>query len=646
MTRWILIFGTLFAIAFPAIAAPASGAEPIDFVHEIVPVLKSHCVRCHGGEESKGGFSLNTRALFLEGEAALPGEPQTSRFLELIGSDDPDDQMPPKDFARVPKKEQELLARWVREGMKWDAGFSFAADRYEPPLEPRRPELPPAVDGRPNPIDRILDAHLRETATPPPETLGDAAFYRRLSYDLIGLPPSPEALEAFCDDPSPRKRDALVERLLARDVAYAEHWMTFWNDLLRNAYSGTGFIDGGRKQITGWLYKALLENKAYDRFVRELISPTPASEGFIRGIKWRGEVNASQQREIQFSQSISQVFLGINMKCASCHDSFIDRWTLDEAYGLAAVYAQEPLQINRCDKPTGRTATPAWIFPELGQLDPNAEQPQRLTQLADLMTHPDNGRLARTIVNRLWHRMMGRGIVHPVDAMQTQPWNADLLDYLAVHLVDNDYDLKATLRLIATSAAYQSRAAVIEEPQASEYRGPLVKRMTAEQYLDSIWSLADTWPEPDKHAFERDGRQQGGQLAAVLEVSEANEWGDRPLRSVFTPPSSLQRILGRPSREQVVAERPTRVTTLEAITLANGDALANHLNRVADEISKGPSDDPAGLVERTYLALLSRRPTVSERSIAIDLLGDRPTQPSIADFLWLVVMLPEFHYIH
>ena len=646
MTRWILVLGTMIATAAAVRAAEPIDTEPIDFVHEIVPVLKSHCVRCHGGEESKGGFSLNTRALFLEGEAALPGNPQDSRFLERIRSDDPDTQMPPNDFARVPKHEQELLARWVREGMKWDAEFSFATDRYEPPLKPRRPELPPAVDGRTNPIDRILDAHLRATGTPRPESLGDAALYRRLAYDLLGLPPTPDALEAFRADRSPGKRDALVDRLLARDVAYAEHWMTFWNDLLRNAYSGTGFIDGGRKQITGWLYRALLENKPYDQFVRELIAPTTASEGFIRGIKWRGNVNASQQREIQFSQSISQVFLGINMKCASCHDSFIDRWTLDEAYGLAAVYAEEPLEINRCDKPTGRTATPAWIFPELGQLDPNAEQPQRLERLAELMTHPENGRLARTVVNRMWHRLMGRGIVHPVDAMQTQPWNADLLDYLAAHLVDNEYDLKATLRLIATSAAYQSRAAVIEEPQTFNYRGPLVKRMTAEQYLDSIWSLAGTWPEPNKHAFERDGRQQGGQLAAVLDASDAKGWGDRPLRSVFTSPSPLQRILGRPSREQVVSERPTRVTTLEAITLANGEALANHLNRIAEEISNSQSDEPTELVERTFLALLSRRPTGSERSTAINVLGDRPTQQSIADFLWLIVMLPEFHYIH
>ena len=136
-----------------------------------------------------------------------------------------------------------------------------------------------------------------------------------------------------------------------------------------NDYRGTGYVDGGRKQISGWLYQALLDNMPYDRFVRELINPTPASEGFIAGIKWRGRINASQVPEIQFSQNISQVFLGINMKCASCHDSFIDSWKLDDAYSLAAVITDRPLEIHRCDKPTGRKAVPGFLFPKLGTID-------------------------------------------------------------------------------------------------------------------------------------------------------------------------------------------------------------------------------------------------------------------------------------
>src|SRR5690606_26986131 len=120
----------------------------------------------------------------------------------------------------------------------------------------------------------------------------------------------------------------------------------------------------------------------------------------------------------------------------------------DDAFGLAAIYAQEPLEIHRCDKPVGRQAEARWLFPEIGEVDADAPRNERLEQLAGLMTHRDNGRFTRTIVNRLWYKLMGRGIVHPLDAMQSEPWNEDLLDALANHLSDSEYNLKSVLRLI------------------------------------------------------------------------------------------------------------------------------------------------------------------------------------------------------
>ena len=242
-----------------------------------------------------------------------------------------------------------------------------------------------------------------------------------------------------------------------------------------------------------------MTNKPYDVFARELIAPpTPESAGFGAGIRWRGEVSAGQTVEIQFAQSVGQTFLGINLKCASCHDSFIDRYTLSDAYGMAAIYAQRPLELHRCDKPTGEIAKPAWLFAELGQVDPQASQPQRLQQLAALMTHRDNGRFARTIVNRLWHRLMGRGIVHPTDAMQSAPWNEDLLDYLAEHLVENKYDLKRTLKLITTSHAYAAQTEKLTndtDAHGYRYAGPRSKRLTAEQFMDAVWQITDAAPQ-------------------------------------------------------------------------------------------------------------------------------------------------------
>ncbi|MGB7343798.1 MAG: DUF1549 domain-containing protein [Pirellulaceae bacterium] len=489
----------LFGLVFGVQAVAVSQLQAVDFAHDVVPVLQRNCVHCHGGREAEGDFSLNTRESVVDSGYVDLDDLAYSHLIEVVTSNDPDTRMPPPE--RPPMNEQEVLVlrRWIEAGLPWDDGFTFSIDSYEPSLRPRSPELPPARDGRSNPIDRILDQYLSDKGLVRPEPIDDAAFLRRVSLDLVGLLPTDEQLNEFVSNPSPTKRDQVIDSLLADEIGYAEHWITFFNDLLRNDYSGTGFITGGRKQISNWLYDSLLQNKPFNQMASELIAPlNEDSQGYIDGIKWRGEVSAGQTIPIQFSQSVSQSFLGINMKCASCHDSFIDRWTLKDAYGLAAIYANESLELHRCDKPTGETAQAQWMFPELGQVDANSPREKRLQQLAALMTHPENGRFARTIVNRLWYQLMGRGIVHPLDAMQSKPWNEDLLDYLAVDFVENDFDLKAMLRRIATSAAYQSRTEVMGEKAAGDqyiYRGPRAKRMTAEQFIDGIWQLTSSAPD-------------------------------------------------------------------------------------------------------------------------------------------------------
>jgi hypothetical protein len=191
----------------------------------------------------------------------------------------------------------------------------------------------------------------------------------------------------------------------------------------------------------------------YDQFVRSLIDPSPESEGFINGIIWRGAVSASQNREVQAAQNVTQVFLGLNFKCNSCHDSFISDWKLADSYGLAGVFAEKPMEMYRCEKPTGKTAPVKFLYPQLGKIDGDAPRAEKVKQLAALMTDQRNGRLARTIVNRLWARFFGRGIIEPVDEMDRKPWNADLLDWLAVDFADHGYDVKRTIALMLTSRA-------------------------------------------------------------------------------------------------------------------------------------------------------------------------------------------------
>src|SRR6185436_849174 len=369
------------------------------------------------------------------------------------------------------------------------------------------------------PIDLLLADYLREQGERGIPRADDRVFIRRAYLDLVGQLPPAEVVEQFVAKESP-KRGELVRKLLDDKKAYAEHWLTFWNDQLRNAYRGTGFIDGGRKPITDRLYKSLYDNKPYDQFVHELISPVPGSEGFTGGITWRGVVNASQRREMQAAQNIGQVFLGTNLKCASCHDSFVNHWKLTDSYGLAAIFADGQLEMHRCDKPTGEMAKVQFIYPQLGSIDAAAPKAERMKQLADLMTSPKNGRLARVIVNRLWAQLMGEGLVEPLDDMDQPAWNQDLLDWLAADLVEHKYDLKHTLEVVCTSDAYSRPSVGAPKLDESElvFRGPIVKRMSAEQFVDAVSVLTGT--PPGQPAVTLPPVEKG----ATAEVKLAGKW--------------------------------------------------------------------------------------------------------------------------
>jgi len=205
-------------------------------------------------------------------------------------------------------------------------------------------------------------------------------------------------------------------------------------------------------------------------------------------------VNASQTPEMQAAQNISQVFMGVNLKCASCHDSFVNDWQLSDAYGMASIYADQPLQLVECDKPTGETAKVRFLYSQVGAIDPAAPKPQRLEQLATALTGERNGRLSRTFVNRVWARLMGRGLVEPVDDMEREAWHPDLLDWLAEDFVAGGYNAQALLERILTSEAYQRAAVDLpDRVDAYTFQGPAIRRLTAEQFVDALGAVTGVW---------------------------------------------------------------------------------------------------------------------------------------------------------
>jgi len=521
-------------------------------------------------------------------------------------------------------------------------GLLFAADNEELFVKRRKlrlrqlpsPPDPPAVNGPLaaavfNAIDRFVVAKWQAAALPqaesPPPVCDDVTFIRRVYLDLIGVIPTIAELERFLRDSSADKRAKLVDELLARDEDYAAHWTAFWLDALGSA---TTTLQGGiptRGDYRQWVFDSFKANKPYDVMVAELIDPgmpghkatilaeanTKKSQvGFIR--------NETHTDTLQTAANVGQVFLGTAMKCASCHSHFLNNeWPQQRFLGFAGLFAPSDLELIRCEQRTGEMVAACYPFdvpgaPRDAPQDVNA----RLRRAAQLTTDPLNPRFAKAIVNRLWKRYLGLGLFEPADdfRLDQPPSHPELLEWLAHDCMQHGYDLKHTIRLILTSHTYQLRYDpeledhfdVAKPTEPRYFRSPALRRLTAEQLIDSI------------------------RLAMSQEL--------RPQRRLYLDKTStaLTRALGKPaSRNEISTARPEDVAVVQALELLNGEEYRRliYAGRLLDEL--GRDRDAAGIVSGLYAAALSRPATAVERQAAIDflrpaLLSERESQASAA----------------
>ena len=469
-------------------ATTLSAAPKVDFARDVQPILHARCAGCHSGDKPQAGLSVLTRDGLLKGgvhgPAVKAGSSGESLLIRRLTG-----QAPRMPLGGSPLTETEivLLRNWVDAGAVWEGATQPGA--VDTRIRPKSPSVP--GNGETNPIDAFVQSYwhkLRITKAPPGS---DALFFRRATFDVIGLPPDPEELDRFLTDSDPGKRDRWIDSLLSRRQPYAEHWMSFWNDLLRNE-DGVALPGEKRTWITAWLLEALRGNMPYDQMVRALLNPEGpgAPAAFLAGVNWGGDVSASQTPAMQAAQNSAQVFLGANLKCAACHDSFVSRWKLAQMFGLAAFFSAEPLEIVRCDVKTGARAMPVFPFPEIAE-EPAASLPERRAQVARMFTSANNGRFARAIVNRYWKLLLGRGIIEPVDDLEAAAWDEDLLDWLTSDFAGHDFDLQFLLRRILTSRVYQSEA--IREAPSTLFRGPNPRRLTAEQFVDAVSAITGEW---------------------------------------------------------------------------------------------------------------------------------------------------------
>ena len=605
-------------------------------------IFAHNCYKCHGNEKVKGELRLDQKAFVFKGgengPVINPGNAGESELYRRITLDANHEDVMPAKGKKISDRDIEIINFWILKGAPWPDGpdknevFKLAA------LAPRNPVLPAATNKHVNPIDRWTNQYFAQNKISWPKPVDERIFLRRAFMDIIGLLPSPQEIDEFKNDTRPNKREIWVKKLLDREDDYAIHWLSFWNDALRNDYTGTGYITNGRYAITDWLYQSIKSNKAYDQFVKELINPNENSKGFIEGIKWRGVVNASQRTEMQAAQNVSQVFLGLNLKCASCHNSFISDWKLEDAYAFANIFADTTLEINRCDKPTGKFTDARMLWKELGSIDNQANASVKRAQLANNIIKPQNGRLYRTLVNRIWAQIMGRGLIEPLDMMDNTPWNQDMLDWMAFNFQLNKSNIKDLIYLITTSNTYLLPSTGFKAPEeivSKEYKftGRLRKRMSAEQFADAGSALfAPLFPD--------------SMIRYKPAVSSFNDRGNLIFqRASLVVNNPFLTALGRPNRETVSTSRESQANLLQALELTNGERFNSMLRKGAEnwKLKYKHSDL---IIQEVYRQALGREVGKNEFTAAKKMLGDKPSIDSIQDLFWSVLLLPEFQIIY
>jgi hypothetical protein len=489
-----------------------------------------------------------------------------------------------------------------------------------------------------NDVDRHVFAKLKLMRLEASPVCTDAEFLRRASLDATGTLPTPEEVRQFLASTDPSKREKLIDELLDRP-AFADWWSLMWTDRLGCNQRFVGIR--GAVKYREWIHHAVADNMPEDEFARAILtarggnySHPPAS--FYRRIR----------DPLVRAEEISQLFLGVRIQCAKCHNHPGERWTQDDYYGLAAFFArihyrdgpffeqiynkEETVYSTRSGEVvqprTGQVMPPKFLGGAVATLRPDED---RVDVFARWLTGPENPFFARACANRIWYHMFGRGIVDPVDDLRgtNPPSNAELLDALAADFVKHGYDRKYLIRKIMLSRVYQSSwqttATNADDDKYSSHAKIRLPR--AEAILDAISSATFS---PEKFpAFPL------GTTAAELPDGEYKH--------------AFLEAFGRPARAMACeCERDTDTNFSQALQLVGGKTVQNKLRndkgRVATLIAARKSD--AEIVDELFLATLSRFPTAEEKQGMVRRLekaGDQRRRVA-EDILWALLNHKEF----
>jgi hypothetical protein len=513
--------------------------------------------------------------------------------------------------------------------MNRDARFAWA----EPPAN--------------NYIDQLVNAKLKQMEILPSELSTDEQFLRRVYYDVIGLPPTPEEIRAFLTDTAADKRAKVIDALLERPE-HAEFWALKWGDLFKLRFDL--LRDKGTWGMYRWIRDSIAANKPFDCFVREVVAAEGSCAENPPANFWRVFQNADDA-----SEAVVQIFLGIRLMCAKCHDHPFEKWVQKDYFGMAAFFSQvrnkpggrrEDVVIFRAETVanarhpnTGETLNPKFL--DGASLPVSAEQDGREI-LADWMTRKDNPFLARATVNRLWSHLFGKGIIDPVDDIRSSnpPVNGPLLDALAKDFLEHNFDVRHVLRTMLNSRTYQlaAKANRFNSDDKVNFSHALPRRLSAEQLLDTL-SQATGIRENFRSRY---GEQTVAQPSGGL---RAGQLPDRMLTA------EMLDLFGRPRGESTCAcERHEEASMTQALHLINGKSLATRLANPGGRLAKVlavPKVTDQQIIEELYLTVLCRLPRPEELDLVskhFAASGDRPK--AAQDAMWVLFNTKEFLFNH
>jgi hypothetical protein len=672
--RIALVLGFALAASLPARAE--NGPR---FAFEIRPILARNCFACHGPDEAhrEADLRLDERDAAIDFGAIAPGDPDGSEMLRRILSEDETERMPPPETGHeLTSTEVDLLRRWIAAGAEYSRHWS-----YEPPARAELPEVSDPAWCRSD-IDRFVLARLEAAGLKPEPEADRARLLRRLSLDLVGLPPTVAEVDAFVADERPDAYERVVDRLLA-SPAYGEHWARKWLDLVRYADTN-GYEKDKRRTIwpyRDWVIDALDADMPFDQFTIEQIAgdmlPGATRQQRIAAAMHRNTMqndeDGTDDEEFRTNAVIDRVnttmqaWMGTTMGCCQCHTHKYDPLPHREYYELYAFFNQTEDADQKDAAPTmlvGRDRIPVMrelpegrrrathVFERGSFLSPGEQvsadtpaafaafpegEPRNRLGLARWLVRRENPLTARVVANRHWEQLFGAGIVLTSEDFGSQgmlPSHPELLDWLALDLMEHDWSLKRLAKTIVMSATYRQSARAEAEKLAVDPENRLLSRgaryrLSAEQIRDQALAAAGLL-SAKMHGPSVMPPQPAGVWQSVYneDAWETSRGEDRYRRGLYTfwkrtSPYPTAMALDATSRETCTIRRVNTNTPVAAFALLNDPVYVEAAQALARRMAEAPGEDAAARAACGFRRVLARAPTEAETARLVALFDEQ-----------------------